>query len=838
MKSVCILVQNYYEIDIRVRRKAEALVAAGYSVDVLALASSYSTSKDFVLNGVAVSTLSLGKKRGSLVRYLYEYLAFLVWCFFKLARRMGKRRYAIIDVNNLPDFLVFAAVWARLRGAKIVFDMHEITPEFYMSKYKIGEGSFLIRLMKWIEWASFRFADRVITINEPIQLLLEGRGLARSKSTIIMNSVDESLFAAALSLPETDSPKRPGSFVMMYHGTLTYIYGLDIAIEAFGKAHRDMPEAELWILGNGPEKESLQRQSRDLGLEGKVKFIGNVLPQEVPQWLRRCDVGVLATRRDVFLEFSFSNKLSEYIIMGKGVIASRLKAIRHCFTEDALAYFEPNNASELAAQMIRLFKDPALRVQLAETARREYTPICWEVMKNRYLTMMDGLIKHQPVDRQTSNPPAAVVIRHDDKTAGGCCSPRQGPPAFQLSPATTHGKDPKETALKLLNYCRANDWAGYDPYDALNSKLFESFPFLDSRIPRLILTQALKRSVFNLRPLLQIPKTHNPKGLALFLSALLKLSRLGVVDNRETIGFLLQMLVSLRSSDSPYWCWGYSFAWQTRTIIVPRRSPNVVCTLFVAGALLDLYEQTGDAQFLSMGVSAAEYVRQLIWTDKGVVSLSYPLQSLRSEIHNANLLGAALLCRVSRLSGEKSFVEPALSLARYSAAKQRDDGSWPYGELPTQQWIDNFHTGYNLCALRSIGKDAETSEFETHLQRGFEFYLNHFFREDGAPRYYHDNTYPIDGHCVAQSIITLLELKDLGENSVRLSNRVFDWAMANMWDRRGFFFYRVLPLCRIKTSYMRWVQAWMLLATAILLEHSQTCTAQSPSGRVNVGQAV
>jgi hypothetical protein len=226
---------------------------------------------------------------------------------------------------------------------------------------------------------------------------------------------------------------------------------------------------------------------------------------------------------------------------------------------------------------------------------------------------------------------------------------------------------------------------------------------------------------------------------------------------------------------------------------------------------------------LSLARSAAEYVLQAIWTNgDGTVSLSYPLQSLQSEIHNANLLGAALLCRVSRVSGEKSFVEPALRMARYSAAKQRADGAWPYGELPTQQWTDNFHTGYNLCALRSIGKNAETSGFETHLHRGFVFYLNHFFREDGAPRYFHDRTYPIDGHCVAQSIITLLELKDLDGNCVKLANRVFDWAMANLWDEKGFFHYRALPLGRIKTPYMRWVQAWMLLAISTLAAETRT----------------
>src|SRR3954470_8670802 len=300
MKTICILVQNYYEIDIRVRRKAEALVAAGYSVDVLALASSFSKEKSFNLNGVNVTTLSLGKQRGSLFRYIYEYAAFFIWCFLKLTFLMGKRKYSIIDVNNLPDFLVFAGWYPRLRGARVVFDMHEITPEFYMSKYGIPEKHLLVRFLKFIERVSFNFADHVIAINEPIKKLLESRGLALGKTTIIMNAVDESLFAGAQGNTVRSASDAGGRFIMMYHGTLTHIYGLDIAIQAFAKVHKLMAQAEFWILGGGPEKAALQALCKKLGVDEKVKLIGNVLPNEVPNWLRKCTMGVLATRRDIF----------------------------------------------------------------------------------------------------------------------------------------------------------------------------------------------------------------------------------------------------------------------------------------------------------------------------------------------------------------------------------------------------------------------------------------------------------------------------------------------------------------------------------------------------------
>jgi hypothetical protein len=378
--------------------------------------------------------------------------------------------------------------------------------------------------------------------------------------------------------------------------------------------------------------------------------------------------------------------------------------------------------------------------------------------------------------------------------------------------------------VKLLAYCEANDWAGYDPYDALNTPIFAALPSLNSRLPRLVLTQALKRSPINIRRLLRIPNTQNPKAIALFLSAFLKLSGIGMAKTGELVAQMIERLIALRSEGVPYWCWGYSFPWQTRTIVVPKGTPNLVCTTFVGNALLDAYAQRQDARCLSMAVSTAEYIlNELYWTDgKVVAGFSYPLPQLRHQVPNANFLGAAFLCRVYKHTNERNFLDSAVRVARCAVAMQHPDGSWDYGDGQSQRWIDNFHTGYNLCALHSIGRYAATLEFESTLRRGLEFYRAHFFRADGAPRYFHNRTYPVDIHCVAQSIITLLALKDLNPSNIELARSVFQWAMNHMWDERGFFYYRVLRSYTNRISYMRWAQAWMLLAMSALLSESAT----------------
>jgi hypothetical protein len=394
-------------------------------------------------------------------------------------------------------------------------------------------------------------------------------------------------------------------------------------------------------------------------------------------------------------------------------------------------------------------------------------------------------------------------------------------------------KEVEATTLNLLAYCQENNWAGYDPYDAVNSKVFTALPFLDSRFPRLFLTQLLKRSPINVRSVLLIPKTQNPKAIALFLSAYLKLSRIGAGVPENLIPLMIERLGALRSEGEDYPCWGYSFPWQTRTIVVPRGAPNLVCTAFVGCALLDAFEQTHDSKCLAIAVGAAEYIRnKLYWTEgDSVAGFSYPVPLLRGHVPNANFLGADLLCRVARHTGDGKFLAPALRVARYSAANQKADGSWSYGKASSQQWIDNFHTGYNLCALRSIGRCAGTAEFESCVDRGFRFYRSHFFREDGAPKYFHDRTYPIDIHCIAQSIITLIAFRDLDPSNVSLARSVFRWAMDHMWDDRGFFYYRVLRACTIKTSYMRWSQAWMALALSTMLAESDSAERECDGSR-------
>jgi hypothetical protein len=249
----------------------------------------------------------------------------------------------------------------------------------------------------------------------------------------------------------------------------------------------------------------------------------------------------------------------------------------------------------------------------------------------------------------------------------------------------------------------------------------------------------------------------------------------------------------------------------------------------IGQVFLEAYEELGNPQYLAVAESICNWMLTLPREQTPVGSCISYHGRFQSSIHNSNLLGAALLARTWKHTRREELLSLAGEAMRYSCRHQLPDGAWWYGEEPKYRWIDNFHTGYNLTGLRVLGECTGATEFEDAVRRGYEFYRKHFFVEDGTPRYFHNHTYPIDVHCVAQSILSPIEFKHLDSGGVRLARSVFDWAMKNMCDERGFFYYRKLPYCTIRTSYMRWSQAWMFLALATLAEELTASERRAPA---------
>jgi len=377
---------------------------------------------------------------------------------------------------------------------------------------------------------------------------------------------------------------------------------------------------------------------------------------------------------------------------------------------------------------------------------------------------------------------------------------------------------------KLLAYCRAQQWRGYDPYDGLNSRLFQLFP-IKSKHLRIAWIQALKRFPINLRPVFLVEKGYNAKGLALFLRALLLghkvLHPIPPQEVLNDIAFLLEELDRLCLGRYSGAAWGYNFDWQSRAFFVPRNTPSIVCTSFVANALLDAYEVLGNEKYLMVARSACDFIlTDLNRTEDGdSICFSYtPLD--RTQVHNANLLGAALLARVYSKTGEAVLRDYAIQAARFSIKHQRQDGSWLYGTLPFHNWIDNFHTGFNLVSLDAIMKHCGEPRWQENLSAGFRFYCDNFFLDGGVPKYYHNSCLPVDIHSCAQAIITLTVLRHLDRRAQQLAAACASWTIDYMQDEEGFFYFQKHRFYTNKIAYIRWAQAWMLYALAIFNYHS------------------
>ncbi|HKY05857.1 MAG TPA: hypothetical protein VJQ56_13255 [Blastocatellia bacterium] len=382
---------------------------------------------------------------------------------------------------------------------------------------------------------------------------------------------------------------------------------------------------------------------------------------------------------------------------------------------------------------------------------------------------------------------------------------------------TTYGCE--RAIRELISYCRGEGWAGFDPYDGLNSPFAGATSF-DNKLLRTVWTQAVKRSPFNLRPLLGIRKGVNPKGVALALRSVMLLAQTRIETDaagggfRQDFDLLSSMLAETRSREFEEACWGYNFDWQSRAFFAPRGTPNVVCTVFAAQAYLDWFEKRGNEHALDTALSSCRFLLDRVNRTEDCFSYT-PLD--HSQVHNVNLLAAELLGRAYFHTQRAEYREAAEKAVAFTAHRQHTDGSWPYGESASQVWKDSFHTGYVLVSLAHLMKYLGTDRWLLNLRQGFDFYCRSFFLADFTPKYYHDELYPIDVHSAAQAVVTFVEMAEIMPDSKTMAAGAVGWAINNLKDPRGFFYFQRHRFYTIKTPFIRWAQCWMLYALSLYL---------------------
>ena len=372
-----------------------------------------------------------------------------------------------------------------------------------------------------------------------------------------------------------------------------------------------------------------------------------------------------------------------------------------------------------------------------------------------------------------------------------------------------------EGAFKRLDaFVHKHDFKGWDLFDGLNSDLFKRSVFYRSELLRLAWIQFFKRSPVNLRLPAMVPKGYNAKGLGLFASGLIHSGRV------SEAGRLLDILQTISCERFEGRSWGYNFDWQARAFYVPEGKPNMVTSVFVANAFLDHFDAASDERSLNTAADTCEFIlHHLIQhEDTDILCFAY-IPGETARVHNANMLGAALLARVYSHTKRKELLIKSRKAMTYSMARMNQDYSWPYGERHHHRFIDNFHTGFNLVALKNWMDYTGEKHWKNQLLGACRYFVKTFWLDNGCPKYYHNSLYPVDIHCSAQGIVTCLSLSEDLSESLVLAEKILLWAIDHMMDKKGYFYYQKTRFYTNKIPYIRWAQAWMFYAMALYLNY-------------------
>jgi glycosyltransferase involved in cell wall biosynthesis len=398
---IAMLTHSYYEEDPRVRREAETLVEAGHKVEVFALRRPTDPHRESI-EGVDVRRLGVQRHQGAgLGVYLREYLSFFVRAGVALTRAHARRRFALVQVHTLPDFLVFATLPLRLSGVPVILDLHEAMPEFFGSRFGGRDRGIGRWLLGTQERLACRFASAVVTVNEALGDRLLRIGVPPDKLSIVPNAPSLDRFSPGAH------PDRPfmddGRLRLVYAGALSPTYELDVVLDAVARLVEGggRLDVRLELYGRDFEEVPLRDQAARLGIGDRVTFHGRIPLDEVPAAIAAADIGLAPTRRSTFTDYSLSTKSYEYAAMGKPVVATRLPMVVRTFGDDVVTY-EPGDADDLARVISHIVDDAPEREARVARALERVHGLSWEVESVRYLALVDRLT----AGRSSANAPS------------------------------------------------------------------------------------------------------------------------------------------------------------------------------------------------------------------------------------------------------------------------------------------------------------------------------------------------------------------------------------------------------------------------------------------------
>ena len=378
------LLHDYYPEDVRVAKEARAAIAAGFEVAVVALRRDDQQGEEWI-EGARVIRLPIGhQRRATKLTLLREYLSFTALATVRAAVRSLCHRFDVVQVHNPPDFLIIASLVPRLLGAKVVFDVHDLSPDMFMMRFDNPAGGIIDRALVFVERLAAHASDAVLTVHEPYRQELGRHGVPVEKVSVVLNSLDEELVTT-----DSGPPREADGFRIVYHGTITPHYGVELLVEAAARARGAIPGLRLELYGAGDALPAILERAQLLRLDSALTVTPRLLPQrDVLEAVKFASVGVIPNLPVRLNRFALPTKLFEYVALGIPAVVADLQTIRAHFSENEVWFFEPGNAVSLAAALERVAADPDAAAGRAAAARARYETYRWQ----RYADVYTGLL--------------------------------------------------------------------------------------------------------------------------------------------------------------------------------------------------------------------------------------------------------------------------------------------------------------------------------------------------------------------------------------------------------------------------------------------------------------
>jgi glycosyltransferase involved in cell wall biosynthesis len=382
MKRICTIRHKYYPSAVPTRRNAETLADNGYEVDVICLKNKGEKSRE-IINGVNVYRQPVAHRREGIGRYIFEYCSFFLLAFWQITWLSLRRKYQVIQIDNMPDFLVFTTILPKLMGSRVILEILDHTPEVFMDGFKVSGRHSVVRVLRWLENASMQWADHIIVTQSTSQDVLIQRGIPPGKISVVLNVPEENVF---VPVPPAATNSH---FHLITHGRLVERYGVQTIIKAIPLLIKEIPNIEVEILGDGEGLPHLKELADYLGVNDHVRFPGWVNISEVPAHIAQADLCLVVIPAGA--NPAMPNKLFEYSALNKPSVVTSISTIKAYYDDNTVMYYEADNEADMARCIIDLYHNPAKRKAMAAASLTVYEKYRWDTLKHEYIGIIDRL---------------------------------------------------------------------------------------------------------------------------------------------------------------------------------------------------------------------------------------------------------------------------------------------------------------------------------------------------------------------------------------------------------------------------------------------------------------